>query len=298
MKNELIPRCSNCAYVNPDDASNCGMCGCRLAPVYPDYEKRRDKGNTWEKSIITGTILEASGYGSMAWQREVWRMVGLGIVFTVMGMIAFSLTSASIDNSTSLLFWQFFNFFLLSFFLGAGARVCLDAVRDRRVEFTRAVIGGFKNILPAAHVVFWVALAATVTIWLAQLWFEPVTYLEDNPDVLPSGPAAVFMMVWLLALLVLLILPVSIWLLIGSILAMCRVLDRKSNPWLAPFWAVKQIARNHWPLFQIGFGQVFGQIIGIAICGIGLLGTIPMSGAAFAAIYEWIRLHGENPDEY
>jgi uncharacterized membrane protein len=81
-------------------------------------------------------------------------------------------------------------------------------------------------------------------------------------------------------------------------LAIFRVLDRRSSPWFAPVWAINQIVHYHWELFWLVIREILVHIFGLVVCYIGIIATLPIAGLQNAAIYDWLRLNGDEPEKY
>jgi hypothetical protein len=298
MATEFITRCSNCAFDNSEDAVYCGMCGHKLAEKYKGYKSLKGKKTSYDKSVRRGTIFTAADYGHEVWQREMIRVIGFMLLFIIAMLIPAILTSAFWDSRGTRLFFAIGDIVLIAFFFGMACRGYLDAVRERRFEFWRTVSAGIMNLIPATLLLVLLTLIIMVVLGIVWLWMIPVKYLDAPGSLFSEGTGALFIFVWMVVLLVMLLLPVIIWLFIGSSFAMFRILDRKSSAWLAPIWAVRQIATHHWDLFKLGLGQLFVQFIGTVICYVGVIATIPLTGMVLGSVYEWLRLHGPKSDLY
>jgi len=298
MATEIIRRCSTCAFDNPEESLYCGMCGSRLAEAYPQYKKNRKKKETYIKSILRGTISDAADYGRAVWSREIYRLIGLMLLIILFFLLPAIITAASWENEGARVFWIAWDVILLSFIFAASCSGFLDAVRERRLEFWRSIASGFRSFFPALMLLVLLVIVIGAVTGIVWLWMIPVRYLDSSESIFSEGTGSLVILAWMIGLLVVLLLPMYIWLVIGSTLAMCRIVDRKSSVWTAPAWALKQIFTYHWQLFKIGLGQVFSNVLGLIMCYVGILGTIPLTGVAITSVYEWLRLRGPESDPY
>jgi hypothetical protein len=274
------------------------MCGSSLSRAYPQYSSQKKKSENYNRSIVRGSVGNAAGYAYTVWQREMMRTIGMSILAIVFLAIPLSITMALWDRPVERIVLVSIDFLLIVGVFAGSCRVWLDAVRERRIEFWRAIVSGFRYYFHGLYVLLWSAVAAGITSGLLWLWLIPVRWLEAPDAIVSKGFATMIILTWFVVLLVIVLLPMYLWIILGSTLAMCRAMDRKNSLWAAPVWAIRKIHDYHWDLFKIGFGQIWAQIIGLVICYIGALATIPLSFITFTATYEWLRLHGRDSDNY
>ncbi len=298
MADETVTRCSECAFVSPDESGHCGMCGARLPKVYPEYSSRKSKGADYDKLIVRGSIGKAADYAHKVWTREMWRVIGLGVLVSLFFGLPVGFTLALWSDYGARWVTSVVNFLLLAFVFAATCRVWLDVVRERRVEFGRAIASGVMHYFHSLYVLIWAAIGIGMTSGLVWLWMIPVRWLDAPDSMVSEGLAGFLIFTWFVVLLIIVLLPMYIWVILGTTLAICRAIDGKSSLWTAPLWAIRKIIEYHWDLFKIGFGQFWVQVIGVVACYVGVFATIPLSLITFTAVYEWLRLHGDDPDEY
>jgi len=274
------------------------MCGARLPKTYPEYSSRKSKGIEYDKLIVRGSIGKAADYAHKIWTREMWRAIGLSILVVLLLGLPAIMTAALWEKPGSRWFMGVVDFLLLSWVFAATCRVWLDIVRERRIELGRAIASGFMHFFHAFYVLLWAAILTAMTTGLYWIWMVPIKWLNAPDSMVSDGLGQFLVVSWFIVLLLIILLPMYLWVILGSTLAICRAMDGKSSLWTAPVWAIKKIVEYHWDLFKIGFGQLWVQIIGVVICYVGAFATIPLSYITFTAVYEWLRLHGDDPDEF
>ena len=298
MEKKFIPRCSQCAYVNPDEAVVCGMCGTHLAGTYREYKKRKEKGWNYEKSIVRGNMDKAVAYGIAVWERELFRVVSLMVGVSIFGFIMFVLNDAFAITPGAKIIWALIDFYFFSVIVAGSHRGFIDVVRERRLEPGRVIASGFADSLKVMAVLIPALVFVAVLSLIIYLWAQMLNMADtlEGSSTLTIGSVFSFLMV--IFLFVIILYPGFVWLIVYTSLAACRVIDRRAMPHTAVIWAISKIARHHWSFMGQVFAQLFMQAIGLAICFVGLLGTIPQMGIENVAMYEWIRLHGPDADEY
>ncbi len=253
---------------------------------------------SYEKQFNRGDISDAVDYGHKVWGRELPRL--LGIYF--LGSCLFSLLTGQIDVdnpfTTKGILLGLVEILVLAFLLGTSARILLDCIRERRAELFRGIVAGFQNILPMTLVALMLVFTLTAASFIGYLWMLPVSWLETKESGFSDGLTGILITGLVLSLLFLLIFPVYIWLMAWIPFASSRVLDRKSKPWTASVWAMGKLIPRFSRIMKIGYGQIWAQFIGMAVCLIGLVAVYPLTGLSFTALYEWVRLRGPDPDEY
>jgi len=297
MANKIILRCPDCAYYNPQDTKFCGMCGCRLIDVEGGKFGKFSK-TEYRKSVASGSIGKTSGYAYSVWLNSFWMMIMLSTITVVVIAFLVVATLTFPKKGGSLAVWIIIDWIVGSLLMAGWCRTWLDMVRGSGIMMSRAFGSALSNALPAMFLTLQFILVGLLMSGIIWIWFIPVDFISGPLSPIPSGFAGFLTFMWMAALLVLLLLPGYIWLTMGYTIAMCRVIDRKSGPWAVSIWAVVQIIEHHWDLFKIGMGQLWAQIIGVIICYIGTLATVPLSGVTFAALYEWARLRGKTADRY
>jgi len=298
MQIKHISRCSQCAYVNPDEAVRCGMCGTRLASAYREYKKRKEKGWNYEKSIVRGNMDKAVAYGTAVWERELFRVVPIMIAVSVLGFILAGLNDAFAITPGAQIIWILVDFYFISVIVAGFHRGFIDAVRDRRLEPGRIVASGFTDSLKVMAVLIPALVFIAVLSILIYLWAQMLGMADTSEGSSTSTIGSIFSFLMVIFLFVIIIFPGFVWLTGYISLAVCRVIDRRAMPHTAAIWAISKIARHNWSFMGQVFTQLLMQAIGLAICFVGLFGTIPQMGIQNVAMYEWIRLHGPDADEY
>jgi len=297
MDKKKIPRCSQCAFLNPDEALNCGMCGSSLAEIYPRYLKRKDSGPYYEKNIVRGTMETASAYGGSVWDRETTKLSLItALVAAILAVPLFFARTFMSDPSLWILLLV--EFFLFSAVIAGMHRGFLDIVRERRLEPGRMVVEAFSGasrvmVVLVPLMIF--ILAVGVIIYLSALM---TGFLDSPGDSSMSGVADALIFVLVIGLAVFAIFPALVWTNIYTTLATCRALDRRESPLMAVVWTFSKIKKYHWSLFWRGGGNIVTQLIGLAIFLVGLIGALPLTAVETTSVYEWLRLHDVDADSY
>jgi hypothetical protein len=294
MAEEILLRCTDCAFLNPEESVFCGMCGSKLAHIHTP--KKTDP--KYESKILSGTIRDSFDYGYEKTFAHVWMLI-LGSIITV---ICISIVAGSTSLWGAILghywIWILIDIPIVAVLWTASCRVFLDITRGDGVDLVRALGSGVLNIIPATYVTFIFALVALIAAGIIYAWTLPVAWIDSPDSPVSEGTAVFLIFTWFIVLLILILVPTLIWLFMGTTMALCRIIDRKSNPWMSPVWAMSRIIEHHWQLFWMGLGMLFAQLIGMSICYIGSLVTFPLAGVSTASIYEWLRLHGHASDDY
>ena len=298
MEKKFISRCSQCAYVNPDEAVVCGMCGTRLAGTYREYKKRKEKGWNYEKSIVRGNLDKAVTYGTAVWERELFRVVSLMIAVSVLGFILAGLNDAFAITPAAQIIWVLIDFYFFSVIVAGSHRGFIDVIRERRLEPGRVIASGFADSLKVMAVLIPALVFIAMLSILIYLWAQMLGMVDTSEGSITSTISSIFSFLMVVFLFVIIVFPGFVWLTEYISLAVCRVIDRRAMPHTAFLWAISKIARHHWSFMGQVFAQLLMQAIGLAICFVGLFGTIPQMGIQNVAMYEWIRLHGPDADEY
>jgi hypothetical protein len=282
--------------VNPDESAYCGMCGSKLA--YSQYLTKKQSKENYRKKISDGELRDASGFGHQISMREILIFLGGSLLALVSGFIVWVITLI-IKGGFGINWFTFAIYLLtLSFIWGAGSRMFLDSVRERKVSIGRGIGEGFRNILPVLFICIVLLIGVGLAAGIYWIWFIPVGILKSANLPLSTGYGEFMMGLWVVVAGLLLLIPALIWLPLLAQLAIFRVLDRRSPVWFAPIWAINQVVHYHWELFWLCLQQYFMHILGIVICYVGLIGTLPIAGVQNAAIYEWLRLNGDEPEDY
>jgi len=294
MADEILLRCTDCAFLNPEESAFCGMCGSRLAQI----RTPKTTDPKYDLDIVSGTLRDSFDFGYQKTFSNIWMLI-LGSILVV---IILSIVVGSTAFWGSILghywIWILIDIPIIAVIWTASCRIFLDIVRGRGVDLIRGLGSGILNIIPAAFVTLLFALGVLIAAGIVFAWTMPVAWIDSPDSPVSEGIAAVFIFIWFIALLILILIPTMTWLFMGTTIALCRIIDRKSNSWMSPVWAIGRIVEHHWQLFWMGLSMLFAQLIGMAICYIGSLVTFPLAGLSTAAIYEWLRMHGPDSDEY
>ena len=285
--------------MNPDESVHCGMCGSELAHG-PTLTKKQAKKDNYEKKIADGSLRDAFSFGYTVWLRELFGFIAGTILFLISASIVWGLSHlvTGVFGPLSILINFMAGILIVSFGWGVASRAYLDAVRERKVNLGRAINESLKNLLPVSFVCLIFAIGVGLTAGIYWLWTGPVMLLRVMDLPVSSGYFEFMLGIWVLVAGILLLIPAVIWLPLLTQLAIFRVLDRRSSPWGAPIWAINQIVHYHWELFWLCVQEFFGHVIGFVICYVGLIGTIPLAGVQNAAVYDWLRLNGDEPEVY
>jgi hypothetical protein len=283
-------RCPDCAFQNPSGAVFCGMCGNRLPARKLDL---KDAKSSYTNSVIGGQLQDAYNYGYNIWGRGLFLFIGLSILVIILGVLIVPITIAfgpRVYIPANILF--------LAFLWTASSRIYLDAIRERPVSLARAIGAGFLGMFPALWPLAWIGLALLLLFGFHSLWMIPERALNSFELLKESPVTDLFVFLWRAALYLIVMVPASIWIMIFGVLAVCRIVDRRGSIWLAPVWALRQLWKRLWRFLGIGLAQIAAQGIGLIVCYVGILASLPLSGISLAAIYEWVRLHGDSADEF
>ncbi len=293
---DILLRCPDCAFINPEGAMFCGKCGCRLSKKRRETGKEK-KGPAYEKAVAGGTLQKAFDYGYKTWLKGLWLFIGLWLLILVASLvfipISFAFGGLLGPSLTVLLI-----FFFVAFVWAAVSRIYLDAIRERPISVGRGIVAGISRLLPSAYVLLWNALGFGLIAGFYGLWLVPGRLLTSIDSPIYSNVAENLLLLWQVVLFGILLVPLCVWLIVVTNLAMFRAMDRRESAWIAPIWAIRQLWKRLWRFLGIGFNQLLAQVIGVIVCYVGVLASLPLSGVSLAAVYEWIRLHGDDADEF
>ncbi len=288
-----LTRCPDCAFDNPKGAGFCGMCGNRLESK--KLAKKKSSDPTYEKAVLNGLLQEAYNYGYNIWSRLLWSFIGL----TVLTAIFLTVFIIIILLFSSIPFLpQALCVLGLSFLWCSSSRIYLDVIREKPISLARAIETGFMRMVPALWILVWLGIGIAFLAGFWWVWTYPEMLFIKFESPLKTVALEGFFLFWRVVLCTVIFVPVGIWLTIFTSLGVLRIVDRKGEVLQAPFWAMKQLWRRLWRFLGIGFSQLVVQLLGTVTCYVGVLASIPLSGISITAVYEWVRLHGEDADEF
>ena len=297
---QIVLRCGDCAYVNPDGSKYCGMCGSRLSmrkPTKRELKKEHEK-ITYENYIADGSFGKVAGYGSFRWQIHAWGLGALLLLVMIVGVYLNLAQRLSNPGALKTIHYAIMNYTFITLILGAASKIHLDIVRGNPPRVMHGLKSALLRIFPLFWIFFIVLIIETAILTMIVVVVHPGTALFSENSPFPGDSISSLLgLIWVVSI-GLMAIPATIFLFLVLTVGMCRVMDRGKNPWSAPIWTMVHVRRFWGALIAYGVQALIMQLTGMAFMWIGLLGTTPMCGVNLAAAYEWIRLHSENPDEY
>jgi hypothetical protein len=294
----LIFRCPQCAFDNPHDAIHCGMCGVRLSwTESSDGKKKETKPKkTYDEDMRDGDWDDAMSYSQERWKTHAWPLAFI-MVFGLFIQVCFIIAASGTGYEKGIIY-SIVAVIVSSFILASGMKVSLSIVRENPPRLSETIIPSLKNLVPVGlTVLFFALMISLMAIAVGAITAPAVTIMDMRHGSPGEGIISVMGIIWIITT-GLMVVPVSILLISILLMAVARIVDYGKSPWTAIIWAIERVKDHMLKFVGAGIRAGFAQMIGMAMFGVGLFASIPNAGVIYAGIYEWLRLHGDDPDEY